>query len=330
MLIIKIIVTFFIIISLLFFKSLIKLSITKKQVNRELSELSVDKIEEPGSIENLSILPIVEYYTENEQFSTEAGVSYYIKAGDKVILFDVGANSRKEHPSPLMKNMKLLDHNLGNLDLIYLSHLHLDHIGGMKDQKKSTFSISGGYVDLPEIPVYSPEPVRPSELNPGPIPEVIRNAHKISDGIVSIGVIPKALYLMGYTLENTIAFNLSGKGIVVVIGCGHQSIEKILERVALLFDEPVFGIIGGLHLPSGNGRMKIGPIDLQSVVGADRPPWNGINKYDTEEAITAIQKANPSFIALSAHDSSDWTINRFKETFGERYHDLKVGRELVL
>ena len=330
MLIFKIIITLIIIVALLFVKSLFKLSITKKQVERELADIHVTKILNPGTIETLSILPLVDYYAENETFTTEAGVSYYINADDKSILLDVGANGRKEHPSALLKNLKILGKKFDSLDFIYLSHLHLDHVGGMKDQKNATFSVSAGNVDLPEIPVYSPEPVRPSELNPGPIPEIITKPYKISEGIISIGAIPKALYLMGYTLENTIAFNLSGKGIVVVIGCGHQSIDKILERAHELFDEPVYGIIGGLHLPSGNGRIKIGPVDIQSIVGADRPPWHGVNKQDTEEAILAIKKANPSFIALSAHDSSDWTINRFKKAFGSKYHDLKVGRELVL
>lgn len=330
MLILKIIITFTIIVTLLFIKSIFKLSITKKQVEREIADIHVEKILNPGTIKTLSILPLVDYYAENETFTTEAGVSYYLHADNKNILLDVGANGRKEHPSALLKNLKILGKKFDNLDFIYLSHLHLDHIGGMKDQKNATFSVSSGNVELPEIPVYSPEPVRPSELNPGPIPEIIKNPYKISEGIISIGIIPKALYLMGYTLENTIAFNLSGKGIVVVIGCGHQSIDKILERINKLFNEPVYAIIGGLHLPSGNGRIKIGPIDIQSIVGVDRPPWRGINKQDTEDAILAIKKANPSVIALSAHDSSDWTINRFKQTFGSKYYDIKVGRELVL
>jgi len=61
--------------------------------------------------------------------------------------------------------------------------------------------------------------------------EIFANYENFSKGIASIGVIPRALFLLGYTLENSLAFNLAGKGIVLVIGCGHQTIELILERV---------------------------------------------------------------------------------------------------
>lgn len=47
-------------------------------------------------------------------------------------------------------------------------------------------------------------------------------------------------------------------------------------------------------------------------------------------AIQAIEKANPSIVALFPHDSSDWSIDQFKRAFQNRYRDLKVGRELVM
>ncbi len=32
-------------------------------------------------------------------------------------------------------------------------------------------------------------------------------------------------------------------------------------------------IAGGLHYPVNGGRIMIGPINIQSIVGSDRPPW---------------------------------------------------------
>ena len=54
-----------------------------------------------GSVDSLSIIPLSEWYTESNDLVGEAGVSYLIKADDKQILFDVGANWKKEEPSPL-------------------------------------------------------------------------------------------------------------------------------------------------------------------------------------------------------------------------------------
>lgn len=331
MIIIKFFVTVLIVALILFLKTLLKLKITKQKVVREITSknLLIEKIKKPGLVKNLSIMPLIDYYADDNKLKTEAGVSYYIKADGIDILLDVGANELKEHPSALLSNMKILGKSFDDLNFIFLSHQHLDHVGGMKDQKKGTFTVSAGRVELPEIPVYSPTGIRPSALNPGPIPSLITDPLLIKDGIVSIGAIPRALYLVGYTLENSLAFNLEGKGIVLVIGCGHQTIEKIIERTILLFDEPIYGIIGGLHLPVGGGRLKIGPVDIQPIVGVDRPPWNAISKNDAENAISAIKKVNPSFIALSPHDSSDWTLQRFKEEFGDKCHDLKVGREFL-
>ncbi|MDX2441965.1 MAG: hypothetical protein QNK40_15630 [Desulfobacterales bacterium] len=54
------------------------------------------------------------------------------------------------------------------------------------------------------------------------------------------------------------------KGLVVVIGCGHLTLQIILDRVKKLFDEPIYDIIGGLHLPVKGGRMNLGPLSPES------------------------------------------------------------------
>jgi 7,8-dihydropterin-6-yl-methyl-4-(beta-D-ribofuranosyl)aminobenzene 5'-phosphate synthase len=117
----------------------------------------------------------------------------------------------------------------------------------------------------------------------------------------------------------------SDLGIVLVVGCGHQTIERIIERVRLLFDIPIYAVIGGLHLPGGGGRMKIVPIDIQPIVGTDRYPWNKLDESDTENTINTIKDLNPALVALSPHDSSDYTLKRFQEEFGPCYKTIKVG-----
>lgn len=326
----KIIITALIIVALLFIKTLLKLKTTRSRVDREISQTIVKKIEKPGTVPSFSLLPLVDYLTDDPRFKTEAGVSYLITAGETTLLMDVGSNAKKEHPSPLMQNMTLCGKSVTDLDGIFISHGHLDHVGGMKEQKQKQFSLSRGPVSIPSIPVYAPDPMTPSQYNPDLNVQVITEPTVIKDGIISIGAIPRALYLLGYTLENTLAFNVEGKGIVLVIGCGHQTIQRIVERTKALFDEPIYAIIGGLHLPAGGGRMKIGPIDIQPVVGTDRPPWNKINDRDTEEAMAAVQAVNPSLVALSPHDSSDRSLDRFKAALGERFQTIKVGTPIVI
>jgi len=78
---------------------------------------------------------------------------------------------------------------------------------------------------------------------------IIRQPLKISEGIVSIGPIRRSLWLMGLIAEQTLAINVENKGIVLIVGCGHQKVERILKRAEDLFDIPIYGIIGGLHYP---------------------------------------------------------------------------------
>ncbi|OQY13550.1 MAG: MBL fold metallo-hydrolase [Desulfobacteraceae bacterium 4572_19] len=278
----------------------------------------------------LTILPLVDFYTKDKNLKTEAGVSYLIKADDTTILMDVGFNQKKEHPSPLIHNIKNLDISIDEIDSIFISHLHLDHVGGMWEQKNKQFSLTQGVINLPEIPVYSPVQINPSHWNPGPKVEIVKKPKKLKQGIASTGSIPRCLFLMGDTLEQSLAINVENKGIVLIVGCGHQTIERIIERAQLLFNEPIYAIIGGLHFPVKSGRIMLGPVNLQNIVGTDKMPWHGINETDVQSAITAIQQINPQYVALSPHDSSDWSIDQFKTAFKEKYHEIMVGKKLEL
>ncbi|MEZ4578778.1 MAG: MBL fold metallo-hydrolase [Desulfobacterales bacterium] len=62
--------------------------------------------------------------------------------------------------------------SVADLDMIFISHLHLDHVGGMTEQNK-TFSLSQGLVSLPDVPAYVPANLSPSSWNPGPDARVI-------------------------------------------------------------------------------------------------------------------------------------------------------------
>ena len=150
--------------------------------------------------------------------------------------------------------------------MIFISHSHVDHLGGMNEQKTRTFSISQGPVTLPDIPVYAPVALSGSKWNPGFEAKVITVPTVLKQGIASIGPIHRALFLIGLTLEHSLAINVEGKGIVLIIGCGHQTIERIIERAQAIFDEPIYGIIEGLHYPVNGGRIMVGPINVQFIV----------------------------------------------------------------
>lgn len=224
--------------------------------------------------------------------------------------------------------MEKLGKTFDGIDAIVFSHAHLDHLGRMKEQRAQQFSISQERVDTPAIPVYAPAELTPSPFNPQLNDIHVSTAPtEIAPSIYTIGVIPRHLFLMGRIEEQALALRLAGKGIVLVIGCGHQSIQRILERTQALFDDPIYAVIGGLHLPV-NGKTIFEKI--QYTVGSDHPPHQGLSEKDVRAAIASIKTANVQRISLSPHDSSAWGLEQFKTTFGERYVDLKVGQEIKL
>ena len=294
----------------------------------ELENMEITKMSGIGSVNNLTVLPLVEYYADRDDLKTEPGIAYLIKADDTTILMDVGFNKKKEHPSPLLANMEKLGVSIGDIDMIYISHAHLDHLGGMKEMKDRTFSFSQGKVEVGAIPVHTPVEITPSAFNPGPVVKTATTPGVIKPGIINMGVIPRYLFLMGMTMEQSLAVNVKGKGIVLIVGCGHQTIERIVERAKTLFSEPIYAVIGGLHFPLKGGRGNIGPINLQYIVGSDSPPWKGISEKDLGSAIGALKAADPKLVRLSPHDSSDWSLEKFRQALGDRFDIIKAGKEI--
>ncbi len=302
----------------------------KVLAEQEYRNTRVKAFENFGSVKNLSILPVIDYFAAEPGLKTESGVSYLIKADNTTILLDVGYNQDGAHPSPLLQNMEKLGLKLNDIDLLFISHLHLDHVGGATEAKQHTFSLSQGKLDLSKITAYTPEDMKQSAMTP--VGKIIKNSDPfiLKPGIGSIGAIPRHLFAAGKMYEQSLAINVEGKGIVLIVGCGHQGIEKILERTRRLFKEPIYAIIGGLHYPVHGGRIMMGPVDVQYLVATDAPPWRGLNESDVLAGIERIKESKAEIVALSPHDSSDWALGKFKEQLGKRSVELKVGKEIKI
>ncbi|MHB8840656.1 MAG: MBL fold metallo-hydrolase [Candidatus Aquicultor sp.] len=295
----------------------------RKIADKTWEERSLHKIENPDSVKRLSILPLVEYYTADNGLMGEPGVSYLITADDYRILFDVGYNVSGEHPSALLRNMRKLDVRLEDITAIFISHLHLDHVGGMQAQRNKTFALSTGDIDLNGITAYVPA----SMSHPSAKITLVEGPITIAPGIFSIGPINRALWFMGLTPEQAIAINVEDKGIVLVVGCGHQSVERLLRRTEELFDIPVYGVIGGLHYPVTASRMKF---NIQRIFGTGKLPWQRITKAETEKTLSELLKKNLGVVGVSSHDSCDWTLSLFRDAFKARYKEVRVGEEITI
>ncbi len=272
-----------------------------------------------GAVKHLAVLPLIDMKAERRDLVREAGVSYLIRADDTTILFDVGVNARGEHPSPLLRNMEALGVTLKNVQYIVISHLHLDHVGGFKYQRERTFDLSSQPLDLRGIPAFVPTAMTHSTAKV----QVVDRPQVIAPGIATLGPIPRQLFFFGRTLEQSLAINVQDKGIVLIIGCGHPTLEWIVERAQRLFDRPIYGVIGGLHYP-------VTALPRQRLLGTNKWPWDPINAKDVGASIEFLQQRHPGLVAVSSHDSCDQTIELFRQAFPEAYQDLLVGKEIAV
>lgn len=290
------------------------------------NQAAIQKIKDLGATQTLEVLPLIDWQTANEYLMGEAGVSYLIKTDQSTILFDVGLNGKQSDPSPLLHNMKHIGVAVDDFDAIVISHNHRDHVGGSRWGSQKTFSFGNEQIDLDVKKVFTPLPM----TYPGLSPICAENPTKISAGVTTTGVIANQLFFGGLTPEQAIAVNVLGKGIVLIVGCGHQTLPKLLERAEALFDAPVYGLIGGLHYPVTDSRMIIFGVKIQKYFGTGKTPWAPMTLKDVRNNINLLKKINPGIVALSAHDSCDVSIEEFRKAFGVKYRDVKIGEAIVV
>ena len=145
----------------------------------------------------------------------------------------------------------------------------------------------------------------------------------MAPGIATLGPIPRQLFWFGWTPEQSLAVNVEGKGIVLIIGCGHPRLQRIVQQAEALLGQPIYGVVGGLHYP-------VTGLPVQRFLGTDSWPWTPATRKDVGDSIAFLQQRHPGLVAISAHDSCDWTIESFRQAFSQAYQDVLVGKEIIV
>lgn len=279
-----------------------------------------------GEVDEVVIRPVVERLTRTESglggLRGEAGLSYLVEAGPTRLMFDTGLNARGEERPALVGNAEALGVDLGALDGVVISHLHADHVGGPGMMRRRTFGFSPQPLEARGLPAYVPSDRmrhQRAEVVPTTGPRVV------APGIAVLPPLPGPLFVLGPVREQALVVNVRGFGLVVVTGCGHPPIERILALTEHTLDVPIRAVIGGLHLPVHPWGTPLIP---QAVLGNPHWPWQPIGEQDAGHVIDEIAARGPRVVALSGHDSTPWTFEAFGRAFGDRYSTLRVGDEV--
>lgn len=277
-------------------------------------------------VRTLEVLPLIDWYAARGELETESGVSYLVHADNTTILFDLGLNRKGTQEPPLLRNMARLSIDPAEIDFVVLSHPHGDHIGGFKNQFAHRAIVRQEHDPFAGKPVYATVPLKLTQGRS----TLIQAPRLLAPGVATTGPLPRALFLMGYVQEQALAINVKGKGLVLLVGCGHPGIEALIERAEQLFAMPVYGVIGGLHFPITEDRAHIGPFRFQQLLGSPTPPWRPLGKQAIKHTVAYLKAKGIHYIGLSAHDTCDWSLHIFAEVFGDDYHPLKVGEPLSI
>jgi 7,8-dihydropterin-6-yl-methyl-4-(beta-D-ribofuranosyl)aminobenzene 5'-phosphate synthase len=236
--------------------------------------------------EKIKLTIIYDNYIFNRELKTEWGFSCLIKGLEKTILFDTGGNGEI-----LISNMKRLNINPKAIDVVFISHDHWDHTGGLRDflgynHKVDVYVLSSFSDELKNSVVnYKANLIENDKLN------------KICTNVYSTG-------MQGtYINEQSIIIE-SKSGLIIITGCAHPGIVEIVRSVKEKLEKNIYMVFGGFHL---GGTPDT---ELQEI----------IEQFRNLE----VEKVGP------CHCSGERCRQLFLEEYKQDFIDIGVGKELMI
>lgn len=286
-----------------------------EQVNEE--RMGAAKPLDLPALDFLELTAVAEWETE-PGFLSEPGVSYLFRSNLGAVLYDVGYGPGRR---ALAHNAGKLGITLDDVEALVISHLHPDHMGGLKASRSRQVMVPLELGSPKNKPCFLPDTASAEGFSA----QVVRGPRVLAAGLGTTGPLARSLFFMGWTEEQALVARVKDKGLVVFTGCGHPTIEVILRLVRRLSDEPLYAVGGGLHFPVTRGRGSYGGIQIQMLFGTGKPPWKRITESDLQGTIASINEAAPSRVYLSAHDTCDYALSRLQADLQADTQVIKAG-----
>jgi 7,8-dihydropterin-6-yl-methyl-4-(beta-D-ribofuranosyl)aminobenzene 5'-phosphate synthase len=219
----------------------------------------------------------------NENFIPGWGFSCLV---DKTVLFDTG-----EKPDYLFKNMENLDIDLSKIKKVIISHDHWDHTGGLWGLLKNTEGL-----DVYACPGFS-EGFKEKVVSLRGNLILTGEFTEIKDNIFATGEIG-GKYKDSFIAEQALLIKRKG-GIIIITGCSHPGIIKIIKKVKEHFPgEKIKFVFGGFHLMNKDERETKLIVEKFKELDVEKVGPTHCTGYEAQAIFEKVYKDN--FIKISA------------------------------
>jgi len=228
----------------------------------------------------IRITIVYDNYPYKAGLGTAWGFSAFITYKDQNILFDTGGSG-----SLLLSNLAALKIPPGGIQNVVLSHEHNDHTGGMQSL------LNAGAEPKLYVPPSFSAGIKTQFRNQTKLIEA-RPGLKIAERMYTIGEMPGPPPEQGLVIDTP-------EGLVVITGCAHPGVEKMVLEAKRQYKEDIYLVLGGFHLGS----------DSDARINA---------------IIKEFQRLGVKYVA-PCHCTGDHAIGMFRNAFGEDFIRVGVG-----
>ncbi len=265
----------------------------------------MDWAESAFSVYNTADMNITVVHDNNlfkEGLETAWGFSAFITGTGKTILFDTGGDG-----SILLDNMEKLAIEPNSIDTVVLSHIHGDHTGGLNSflEKNSDVTVY--------MPKSFPKKFKDKILSFGSKIVEVEQSLEICKNVYSTGQLGKLIPVAELKEQSLIV--QTGKGLIVITGCAHPGIVKIINTAKDLLGGPALRSAGRLTAESKD--------DILLVMGGFHLEW--ATKGKIEKIISAFEKLGVRYVG-PCHCTGHKARSLFEKRFGENYINLGAGK----
>jgi 7,8-dihydropterin-6-yl-methyl-4-(beta-D-ribofuranosyl)aminobenzene 5'-phosphate synthase len=241
--------------------------------------ISVEPATSNHSLRMPTITVVYDNNTYGKGLEAAWGFSCLVEGMEKTVLFDTGgANMRKLGIAPQ------------KIEAAVISHIHEDHAGGLNHLLRENREV------VTYLPRSFAKPFKRDIEKLGSRVVSVHDPMTICESVSSTGE-------LGTMLQEQSLVVRTKRGLVIVTGCAHPGIERIVRTSKERFGGEILLVLGGFHL-------------------------TGRTNAEIESVITGLKSLGVRHVA-PCHCTGDAARRLFKKAFGSSFIDVGVGKVIA-